>query len=640
MLLLCGGAACSDATAATVAAVTPTADGAALYDRYCLPCHGSKGDGKGPGAPWLYPPPRDFTKGEYRWRTTTSGSPPTRADLVAAIRKGVAGTSMHAFAILDDTQIDALIGVLKGFAPRKFRKHPEPAKLTNEPVVDEAMLARGKQVYVDIGCDKCHGMTGVGDGPSVAEQKPPPYDLTTLPMRRPGGASLEAVYISLVTGLDGTPMPSYTTAAPDADLWAVAAFTETYLYRAGPLPDPTTVALETVRATDSKSLPAALWPGSADDRDAIVWGAPLAFQGTPPDVLAPAQASLLPDQCSRCHAKQVREWQPSLHAKAMSVGVNAQLSRMGARAKISCKRCHAPMPEQREHLAPEYGANPLYDDAFADAAVACAVCHVRGWQRLGPPRVPDSRLLAQPGYPFTELPIYQRADFCLPCHQLPPWNTRLVAGATEDRSKRKPLLNTYREWLEGPYMRRGIQCQHCHMPNREHTFLGIHDPDTFRQGIELETLAGRSPNTGAVSVRARVTNVGAGHYLPTTLTPAAWLQIELLDADLKPIAGARAEQRIGRHLTFERGRFHEHEDTRIPPGESIELARAWKDGRVASAKWARVRVRVSPDDYYIWLFERRLKGKLTPAQRAQYLTSLAEKKAAVYLATERLVEIR
>jgi len=267
------------------------------------------------------------------------------------------------------------------------------------------------------------------------------------------------------------------------------------------------------------------------------------------------------------------------------------------------------------------------------------VCHVRQWRRLGPPRAAGSRLLGQPGYPWQVRAVYERADFCLPCHQLPPWNATLVAGARDDPSKRKPLLNTYREWLEGPYMRRGIQCQHCHMPNREHTFLGIHDPDTFREGVALDAIAGRSARTGAVSVRARLRNVGAGHSLPTTPTPAVWLSVELVDADGRPIAGARDEQRIGRHLTFDGRRFQQIEDTRIAPGAAIELARAWTGGRVARARFARVTVRVSPDDYYIWLLERRLRGALSAQARARFTQALRIKRAAKYIALERLVPI-
>ena len=58
-----------------------TSAGLALYDRFCLACHGIAGDGRGPGAPLVWPQPRDFRKGDYKWRTTASGRPPTDEDL-------------------------------------------------------------------------------------------------------------------------------------------------------------------------------------------------------------------------------------------------------------------------------------------------------------------------------------------------------------------------------------------------------------------------------------------------------------------------------------------------------------------------------------------------------------------------------
>src|SRR5258708_28412090 len=101
----------------------------------------------------------------------------------------------------------------------------------------------------------------------------------------------------------------------------------------------------------------------------------------------------------------------------------------------------------------------------------------------------------------------------MPCHQLPPRTA--VEG--------KPLLDTYREWLEGPYMRRGIQCQHCHMPNREHAWLGVHDRDTFRQAIRVDAMASRAH--GKVTVLATLANIGAGHFVPTTAPPPPSLRL-------------------------------------------------------------------------------------------------------------------
>jgi hypothetical protein len=326
---------------------------------------------------------------------------------------------------------------------------------------------------------------------------------------------------------------------------------------------------------------------------------------------------------------QVRQWQGSIHAAAGSPGLLAQTDRLDGASAESCLRCHAPLAEQQDRVRPgqrggdvadaRYAANPSFDAGLQREGLTCAACHLRGWTRLGPRGVAPS-LLSAPGYPRRELAIYERADLCLPCHQLPP--RVAVAG--------RPLLDTYREWLLGPYMPRGIQCQHCHMPNREHTWKGVHDPATFRQGIAVVAIAART--AGGVTARARITNVGAGHYLPTTPTPAAWLTIELYDAAGAAIPGAKVERRIGRALAFGGGGFVELEDTRLAPGASLELAQGWRGPAVARATVARVTVRVRPDDYYEGLYRRRLGERLDAATRARFEAALARAEASPYVA--------
>jgi hypothetical protein len=328
--------------------------------------------------------------------------------------------------------------------------------------------------------------------------------------------------------------------------------------------------------------------------------------------LAPAQASLRARQCGRCHAKQVREWEPSLHGRAASPGLLAQTEYgMAADERAGCLRCHAPLAEQAG------------DAVLRGDGVSCAGCHVRGWVRRGPPAVAPS-LLALPGYPVATVGLYERADFCLPCHQLPPRTA--VAG--------RPLLNTYREWLDGPYLPRGVQCQHCHMANREHAVLGIHDPATFRQGIELGAHAHR--RGGAVTVEATLRNVGAGHDLPTTTTPVVWLSIAVVDARGRPSAGAAERHRIGRDVWFD-GAWHERADTRIPPGETATFVRAWPG--TAEAVAARITVEVAPDEFYERFYAEKLRGTLAPAQRALYEQAAARARGSHYVAEQRDVAI-
>ena len=597
-----------------------------LYARLCSACHGLAGDGHGPAAPWLWPAPRNFTRGVYQWRSTSLDAPPVDGDLRAAIAWGAPGTSMPGFeGIVSPQQLDELVLVVKQFAPSRFQQIPK--MIIAEPKPHRGDLARGQQVWLAMGCNTCHGDGGRGDGPAAASLRDDngnsvaSYDLTTQPLRRPRAPAsdlTQALHDSIATGLAGTPMPGFSTRISDDDVWNVADFIDSIgFHGARNVRDAT--------LTSSQAI-------AADEENTFDPGIAIAPQGTPPATLTPAQASLSERQCARCHAKQAREWQGSIHAQASSPGLLAQIMRSPARGDAktawlsqpdvaSCQRCHAPLAEQ-------LASNPaLYDDALQAEGITCAGCHVRGFVRHGPPRIAPT-LLTLPSYPLVEDESYQRSDFCMPCHQLPA--RQAIAG--------RPLLNTYREWLEGPYMKRGVQCQHCHMPNREHTWKGVHDADTFRQGIDVHAQAYRGA-TGIVTVRATLTNIGAGHYLPTTTTPAVWLRVQLIDKDGLDILGANREQRIGRKLVFDSGAWKQLEDTRVPPGESIALDVAWRDGRVASAASAIVTVEVHPDDYYEGFYRSALASSLTAPQRARFEQALKRAQASYYVALRQTIAI-
>src|SRR5512141_794930 len=68
--------------------------GKVVYERYCLSCHGENGDGRGEAGDWVFPRPRDFRQGMFKWRSTPSGALPTVADLEKTIEDGVYGTHM------------------------------------------------------------------------------------------------------------------------------------------------------------------------------------------------------------------------------------------------------------------------------------------------------------------------------------------------------------------------------------------------------------------------------------------------------------------------------------------------------------------------------------------------------------------
>ena len=69
-------------------------DGAVIYQERCAFCHGDQGDGNGPVAQYLDPRPRDFTAGQFKFRTTASGELPLRQDVIDIVKAGVRGTAM------------------------------------------------------------------------------------------------------------------------------------------------------------------------------------------------------------------------------------------------------------------------------------------------------------------------------------------------------------------------------------------------------------------------------------------------------------------------------------------------------------------------------------------------------------------
>ena len=68
--------------------------GKAVYEKWCMNCHGAEGAGDGPGADYFTPRPRDFTFGLYKIRSTGSGQLPTDEDLIRTVSEGIPGTGM------------------------------------------------------------------------------------------------------------------------------------------------------------------------------------------------------------------------------------------------------------------------------------------------------------------------------------------------------------------------------------------------------------------------------------------------------------------------------------------------------------------------------------------------------------------
>jgi hypothetical protein len=361
------------------------------------------------------------------------------------------------------------------------------------------------------------------------------------------------------------------------------------------------------------ALPVAARRESVEAFVARHWRAPLAPQGSAPARFSPLEASLAPEACGTCHPAQLADWQTSTHARAMGPGVTGQLVEMLAsdpRGALACQQCHAPLAEQAPLRRDTLALNPDFDPALRGRGIPCAACHVRGHERFGPPRR-DGTLASTapretlPHAGVTRTPAYLASEFCRDCHQFAPDGYALAGKLLED---------TYNEWKASRFAAAGVQCQDCHMPDRRHLWRGIHDPEMVRRGLTISVVE-EATARGGVAARLIVENTGVGHRFPTYVTPIVVLRAELVDGAGRPIAGTRAEHRIGREVTLDLER--ELADTRLEPGARAELRYARVlDGNAAAARFSVV---VYPDAFYVAFYETLLRqgaGRGEPEIRA------------------------
>jgi DMSO reductase family type II enzyme heme b subunit len=211
------------------AAAAQISQGQMIYEQHCAACHGLEGDGAGPGAERLFTKPRDFTRDEYEIKSTAGDEFPTRDDLIRTISKGMPGSSMPAWeGELSQGEIGAVTDYIQTTFGRFFSQEGFGTTVIDVPgriEPSEESLARGEQLFSsDIGCLKCHGENGRGNGPSAFELTDNtgnviyPADLTQ-PWHFRGGAAPEDIYVRLRTGMPGSPMPSFADALSEEDTW-------------------------------------------------------------------------------------------------------------------------------------------------------------------------------------------------------------------------------------------------------------------------------------------------------------------------------------------------------------------------------------------------------------------------------------
>lgn len=302
-----------------------------------------------------------------------------------------------------------------------------------------------------------------------------------------------------------------------------------------------------------------------------------------------------PETCAGCHEKQSREWSGSVHSLALRDPIyqgelNRAVKAAGHDIGRQCEGCHSAAGMVTGELKRPglKGLSPM-----ALAGVSCDVCHsVSGTSHTRTPtrEAENGSLILSPGYDTREgarlvkrgplIPVadcgggfhdcsksslHDQADLCAGCHQV------------YHHDRHFPIEASYNEWKHSPYAQRGIQCQDCHMVDSD-TFLK--SADSFRKPERAEYrhyfngtnyllayLAAQAANRSGdkeqagrlmkqydmavkrlksaaglqltpvysggrlQELKVRVSNLRAGHNLPTSLSNVRqiWLEIRAHD---------------------------------------------------------------------------------------------------------------
>ena len=295
--------------------------------------------------------------------------------------------------------------------------------------------------------------------------------------------------------------------------------------------------------------------------------------------------------CAHCHKDIHEAWTSNLHSRAATEPIFAQAfgeaeDTLGDEAGPFCLTCHAPTTVKTKDYAMVRN--------ITKESVTCDFCHTMVAAKPGE-AVPfeldvgtgqsvkrgpyDDADDSQHPVAFSELHL--SAELCGSCHDF-----KTASGV--------PILSTYSEYLAGPYPRRNVVCQGCHMPivmgnaadpkvTREpreyinlHRMPGGHAEDQLQRALTLKwEKVERS--SGRLQVRLSIANTGAGHRVPTGMpTRKLILEVEVRTSTGKLYKEQTVYQKIvldeeGREILKDGEMFTRAEsirsDNRILPGE-------------------------------------------------------------------------
>jgi len=300
-----------------------------------------------------------------------------------------------------------------------------------------------------------------------------------------------------------------------------------------------------------------------------------------------------PEVCADCHTQIFDQWKGSMHSKAFTDPIWRAATKLfmvdatteGQQLEMkACVKCHVPLGFRATVITSPAGDYDKLQDISAQG-IFCNWCHnINEVKHLG-----DAGYEVEPGdgeenpstmlgpfkdskssyHPSKYSELHTKSDFCGICHNVSHVSTKV------------PIESTYEEWKKSVYNTLDpsttVTCQDCHMrqrpgipatgsterpdnpgkacdtgPERKHIwthyFVGGNAVVTSLQNnqvhadmaverlqnaasLELIKNSSYSKNSSAM-VQVKVTNSGAGHYLPTGLSELRemWLDVKITDS--------------------------------------------------------------------------------------------------------------
>jgi DMSO reductase family type II enzyme heme b subunit len=182
-------------------------------------CHGEEGDGLGPAAERLNPPPRDFTAGTYKIKTTGfDDMVPNDDDIFRMINDGMAPTAMPGWGdVLSVQEIWDTVAYIKTFSGYDEEAPSDQLDYGEQIASSPESVAKGDALFHDQDrCTECHGKDGKGNaGKRLKDDNGArtwPRNLTK-PWSFRASNDPRDIFTRISIGIPGTQMPAFSDPA-------------------------------------------------------------------------------------------------------------------------------------------------------------------------------------------------------------------------------------------------------------------------------------------------------------------------------------------------------------------------------------------------------------------------------------------